>query len=204
MLIIPAFDIPSLEQTIKIGRELKPFFNTFYLSSPLILNNGAEAIKQFKTLFPSVTIIVSSNIIDYEKTNSKILFEAGADWVTVMAGAPKHIIHSLCKAAKQFNKKVLINVTDAVSIGQISLEAKSLGADGLIIKLPESEDSSYTFFDQWDMARSNTTLPIYIFGNITPAQIQQYLTLQPAGFIIKKRFTLAESPKQEASLYAQF
>lgn len=204
MLIIPAFDIPSLEQSIKIAEEIKPFFSTFYLSSPLIINNGAEAIKQFKTTFPSTTVIVSSNIVDYEKTNSKILFEAGADWVTVMAGAQKHVIHSLCKAAQQLNKKVLINLTDAVSIGQVSLEAKSLGADGLIIKQPESDDAQYTFFDQWDMARGNTTLPIYIFGNVTPAHIQQFLTLKPTGYIIKKRFTQAVSPKQEAALYAQF
>ena len=203
MHIIPAFDQTDFTPIMNTASLIVPFFDHFFIASPALNSHGVALVRSLKTLYPSLSLMVDSQLVDYGKTNTELLIQSGADWCSVMAGAPKHVISSACTQAHAYNKKILLNLIDAPSMGQSSLEAKSLGVDALLMYKPDKAEEQLAFMDLWDMARNNTILPIFILSPATKTTIADISTLQPEGIIISKTITHAPDPAAEAAFFTR-
>ena len=84
--------------------------------------------------------MADAKIIDRSKDAVTLFAQAGADWITVMAGAGPTTIHTACTVAHEQGKKIMLDLADASSLGQSALEAKSFGADALVFHKPSIED----------------------------------------------------------------
>jgi 3-keto-L-gulonate-6-phosphate decarboxylase len=187
-----SFDMADLAKAHSIAQQIAEHITTVHIGSLLLYSHGIEAIKSFKASFPHLEIIVDSKIIDRAKEATSIIMGAGADWTTVMAGAPKEIIHSACAAAHNENKNIFIDLLDSCSLGQSALEAQSMGGDALIFHGPYSNSSDPILIDNWNMVRNNTTLPIFIATS--RSILDTALNLNPDGVIVSKLITESENP----------
>jgi 3-hexulose-6-phosphate synthase len=122
----------------------------------LIYHHGTNAIKQFKEAFPDKVILADTKIVDRGKEVVELFADAGADWITVMAGTSSNVIHATTTAAHNANIKVMLDLIGSDSVGQSALEAKNLGADALLFHQPYTEAESLVFLDKWDMIKGNT------------------------------------------------
>jgi 3-keto-L-gulonate-6-phosphate decarboxylase len=95
----------------------------------------------------------------------------------------------------------MLNLVDASSLGQIALEAKSLGVDALVFHKPLESTTEMEFLEDWEMVRGNTDLPIYVSGPINRDNIHQVLQLSPDGIIIENAIIHAENPAEEAEYF---
>lgn len=197
-----SFDIIDLEKSIAIAKEIESYVDIIEVGTLLIYKYGEDAIKNFKQNFPQKTILADAKIIDQSKDAVSILAQAGADWITVLAGSPKNVIHTACLVAHEFGKKVMLDLLDASSIGQSALEAKSLGADALLFHKPNSEDFQAIFYERWEMVKGNTQVPIFITSNISKDNIAEILSIGASGIIISKAITSANNPKEEALYFS--
>src|SRR5690606_21136698 len=157
---------------------------------------GIVSVESFRQLLPQSTILVDAKISDRAKEAVTILAQAGADWITVMAGTTQHVIHSACTTAHNLNKKIMLDLLDASSLGQSALEAKGLGVDALLFHTPHDEEASLLFLDKWDIVRGNTNLPIFVSGKISRDIIDEILSIKPNGIIIGKSITEAANPAE--------
>lgn len=196
-----SFDIPDLEKAIKIASLVDPYADVLEVGTLLIYHHGIKAVERFKETFPKKIIFVDSKIADRGKEAVTLFAQAGADWVTIMAGTGKDVVHIGCATADKYNIKVMLDLIDSSSIGQSALEAKNLGASALLFHQPSDEQESLTFLDKWDMAKENTTLPIFISSKIRRENIEQVLTIKPDGLIIGKSIVEAENPALEAQYF---
>ena len=196
-----SFDLQDLQESIKIAQEIEEYADIIEVGSILLLKYGVEAIKEFRKAVPKKTILADSKILDRSKDITTVLVNAGCDWVTVMAGTGKNVIHNASQTAHNFNKKIMLDIIDAKSQGQSALEAKNLGIDAILFHQPYEEEGTMSFLDNWDMVKGNTELPIYISSKIDRNNIENILDLKPAGIVVGNTIIEAENPKEEAHFF---
>lgn len=197
-----SFDLVDLDKAIDIALQVAPYASILEIGTLLLYRYGTQSIEQFRQAFPDMILLADTKIIDRGKEATTLVAQAGADWLTVMAGTDKNVIHAVCTTAHALNKKVMIDLLDSPSPGQSALEAKSLGADALLFHKPLDEHET-TFLDKWDIVRGNTNLPVFITGKISRDNSAHILNLNPDGIIIGKAITQADDAAQEAQFFKE-
>jgi 3-hexulose-6-phosphate synthase len=197
-----SFDIPDLEKALVIAQDVAQYADIIEIGTILIYNHGIQAIKQFKNRFPEKTILADTKIVDRGKEVAELFSQAGADWITVMAGTSPHVIHATTTAAHNSNIKVMFDLIDSSSIGQSAMEAKNLGINALLFHQPYSEKESLLFLDKWDMIKGNTDLPIFVSAKINRENVNKIISIKPDAIIVGAGITGAENSAQEAHYFA--
>lgn len=196
-----SFDIQDLERALAVGTQIEEYADIFEVGTLLLYKYGVHAVEQFRSAFPKKIIFADCKIVDRGKECVTTMAQAGANWVTVMAGTGKDVIHNACTTGDKFNVQVMLDLLDTSSLGQSALEAKNLGASALLFHQPHDEQESLTFLDKWDMVKGNTALPIFVSGRIKRETVEQMLAVKPSGIIIGKSIVEAENPVQEAQFF---
>lgn len=195
-----SFNLTNLQEALTTAKDVEDFCDAFEIGPVTLMQNGMQAIKEFRTTFPQKTIICDCNITEFEKEIVALASQAGCDWVTALAGAGTNTIHNTCTSAHNAGKKVMVDFIDVSSAGQIAADAKAFGVDALVVH--NSNDANpYALLDRWDMIKGNTTLPVFIGTNITRVNLDQLIKLDPAGLIIGRAITFAENPREEAAYF---
>ena len=197
------FNSLDLEKDLLIAQSIQDFADQIQIGQLLLFKYGLVAIERFRAALPKSIIVADSKIVEFGNDSSKLFLTAGADWITVLAGADHNIIHSTCTTAHNMGKKVMLDLIDASSRGQSALEAKSYGADAIVFHQPHDAYDKLTLLDEWDMVKGNADLPIYISVKTNRENIQEILSLTPHGISIGKAITQAEDPINEAQFFRQ-
>lgn len=197
------FNSLDLEKDLSIAQNIQEVADHITIGQLLLFKYGITAIARFRDAMPKARIIADTKIIEFCKDSTKLTLDAGADWITVLAGASQNIIHSTCTLAHNMGKKVMIDLIDARSRGQSALEAKSYGADAILFHQSHDDYDELALMDEWDMVKGNAELPIYISAKINRDNIQSIINLSPAGILIGKAITQAEDPIAEAQFFRQ-
>lgn len=197
-----SFDSTDLDKALSIANDVAPYADILEVGTLLIYSHGTKAVKQFKETFPQKTILADAKICDRGKEAVNLFALAGADWITVMAGTSKNVIHGACTAAQELGKKIMLDLLDSSSLGQSALEAKTLGAHALLLHESSDDNTPLLFLDKWEMVKGNTTLPIFISAKIKREIIHEIMNhVKPDGIIIGKGITESENPVQEAQFF---
>lgn len=196
-----SFDLADLDKALIIARETAEFAHMIEIGTILIHKYGIKAIEEFRKTLPNKTLLADTKIADRGAETAVLFSQAGADWITVMAGTSNDVIHSTCNAAHKANLKVMLDLIDGCSLGQSAMEAKNLGVNALLFHQPHDEPESPVFLDRWDMVRGNTQLPIYISAKIKRTNITKILGMKPDGIIIGKGIVDADNPREEAEFF---
>ena len=198
-----AFDVLDLEKCLQIARIVEPYADRFEIRSTLLYKYGMHAIEAFRKEFPDKEIFADTKIVSHGKELSNLAFQAGADIISVMAGAPAHFIHAVCNHAHDQNKKVLLDLLDTPLVGEAALTASSLGVDGLIFYPTPEETQGYAPSEKWQSVHENSGVPIFIGSSITRNNIDQILLLHPAGITLNKAITQAQDPLAEVIFFIE-
>ncbi len=198
-----SFDLTDLDRAIEIASQIHEYADILEIGTLLIYANGIAAVERFHETFPNKIILADTKIVDRGKESIALFAKAGADWVTVMAGTNKNVIHAACSTAHEYNKKVMLDLIDSREFGQSALEAKNLGADALLLHQPYDVEEPLEFLDKWEMIRGNTDLPIFISTRIRRDNIEAILKVKPDGITLGRTITEAENPQEEAKFFYQ-
>ena len=196
-----SFDTMDLEKALDIASQVKTEADILEVGTSLIYTHGLKAVERFKDAFPEKVILADCKLVDRGREIVSLFAQSGADWITVMAGTSKQIIHSACATANNLNVKIMLDLLDSDSPAQSALEAKNIGADALLFHQPYNKKDSLTFIDTWQMITGNSSLPIYISAKITRDTINYIIPLKPSGIVIGKSITESENPAQEAQFF---
>jgi len=193
-----AFDMQNLDQALTLAQSLEEHIDIMEIGSLLLYAYGKQAIEQFRSRFPHKTLLADMKIVDRGKESTLIGLNAGADWVTVLAGTGKSVIHAVCITAHEARKRVMLDLIDSTSPSQSALEATSLGVDALLFHKPaDDDDPQLSFLERWDMVRGNTKLPVFIAAALTREQVGNILDVRPDGIVLSKTLTESSNPLED-------
>lgn len=197
-----SFDFIDLEKSLDVASEISEYIDIFEVGTILIYKHGVYAVEQFKNRFPNKKILADTKIADRGKEVVTLFANAGADWMTVIAGTGKNVIHTACTTAHDLGKKIMLDLLDASSVGQSALEAKNLGVDCLLFHQAYDEQDT-TVLDKWDMVKGNSELPVFVAAKISRESVEEIIQLHPDGIIIGRAITASENPAQEAEYFSK-
>lgn len=197
-----AFDQTNLEEALACADSIQQYADILEVGSLLIYKHGEHAVTKFKERYPEKTILADVKLVEKAKETIKLFADAGADWITVMAGTPRNIIYTATQQAHELNKRIMLDLFDASSLGQSALEAKGLGADALLFHAQTKENTQLPLSEQWDMVKGNTPVPVFIaFHGPKEVIVQDLQTIKPFGIVLGSIVTQAEKPQEIAAFF---
>jgi 3-hexulose-6-phosphate synthase len=196
-----SFDSLDIEHNLQIAEQVAEYADVLEIGSLPLFKHGITVVEAFRERFPEKVIFADTKIIDRGRDVASLYSQAGADWISVMAGTSREVVHGACSKAHDLGKKVMLDLIDAGSPGQEALEAKSLGVDALLFHQSYDEGESLSFLEKWEMVRGNSDLPIFISAKINRDTINQILEIKPDGIVIGKAICESNDPTAEAQFF---
>ncbi len=193
----------DLNDALACAKKVEPFCQAFRIGPVLLAHYGLKALKAFRENFPQKPLISDTKILDHEKEMITLIAPTGCTWITALAAAHPRIIRATCIHAKEAGIKVMLDLLGPQNMGQQAVDAQSLGVSALVFHCIAENDEIDLLLDRWDLARSNTSLPIYASTGITRATIAQVLKLNPDGIILGGAITESPDPAAEAAYFAK-
>ncbi len=198
-----SFDNPDMEQTLALADQVGEYADIIEIGSLPLFKHGTLIVELFRKKFPKKILFADTKIVDRGRDVVSMFSQAGVDWVSVMAGTSRGVIHGTCSKAHDLGKKVFLDLLDTNVPAQEALEAKSLGIDALLFHQAYEGEGSVDFMEQWEFVRGNTDLPIYISAKISRESIDPILALRPDGIIVGKSIEQSNDSIAEALFFQE-
>ena len=80
-----AADKGSVEDILRTAEKVHDVVDIFEVGTPVIMNLGMEPVRQLKKLYPDMTVLADSKIVDAGAFEAEEIFRSGADIATVLA-----------------------------------------------------------------------------------------------------------------------
>lgn len=196
-----SFDNTDLVQALAVAKHVEPWCDLLEIGALTLAAYGVQAIKEFRAQFPKKALVADIKIIDRGLEITELIANAGADYLTVMGGTNKHVLHAVSKTAQQASIKVILDLIDTASLGQIAMDASGYNVNTILMHKPHDDDESLEFLDQWSLVRGNTKLPIFIAAKINRTNVKKIVDLQPDGIVVGSAITKAADPAKEAQFF---
>lgn len=197
-------DFTDLDEAVRLVNEVEPYCDIVEIGTTLLYSQGVQAVRAFRKKLGEKTLLVDTKLLDRAQPTVELMAHAGADWITVMAGTPKEVIHTICKEAAKHKLKVLLDLLDASSAAQMALEAKNLGAHALLFHQAYDANASLVFLDTWQMVKENASLPLFVSAHINRDNLEQIMAFNPYGIIVGNTIFEHADPAGEAAYYYGF
>ncbi|MDO7905662.1 3-hexulose-6-phosphate synthase [Paenibacillus sp. JX-17] len=128
-----ALDLVTAQEGIEIVREVEPFIDIVEIGTPIVINEGLNAVKVIKDAFPNLKVLADLKIMDAGGYEIQKAAEAGADIVTVLGATNDLTIKGAVEEAKKQGKKILIDMINVPNLEQRAREVDALGVDYICV-----------------------------------------------------------------------
>ncbi len=196
-----SFELTSIEDAVAIAKDVAEFGDILEVGSLLLLSKGVRAIEAFRTEFPDHTLLADAKLCDRASDMVNLCVDAGANYVTVLAGTDNRTILRASDTAHNRGAKISLDLVDAYSMGQSARDAKSLGADIVLFHRSHDGGDVTKMTEQWQFTKGNTEVPIFISGNITKEKLDSVVTLGADGVVVGAAIVDADNPAEEAAFF---
>jgi 3-hexulose-6-phosphate synthase len=124
-----AFDFLQVPEIIRLVGQVEDLVDLVEIGTPVIIRDGVEAVRRLRAAFPRLALVADLKIMDGGEYESSLAFEAGADWVTVLALADQVTIAQAVKAARSYKAKIMTDMIGVADIAGRAAAMEALGAD---------------------------------------------------------------------------
>lgn len=105
-----ALDFENLDDALAIAEEVSPFVDIFEVGTLLIISEGIRAIQALKDVHPDKLVCVDLKTTDNGYLEVKLVAQAGASIITVLADAYEVTIIEALRAANDFNVEIMADL----------------------------------------------------------------------------------------------
>ncbi|MCH3974069.1 MULTISPECIES: orotidine 5'-phosphate decarboxylase / HUMPS family protein [Bifidobacterium] len=169
----------------------------------LIIAEGLRAVREVRALYPNKTILADVRIAEAGALIARNCFEAGANWVSVVAGASLTTVERVVKVAQEFDGEVQIELGEEYDPDKARIWRR-LGAKHVIVhRSRDAEAAGKLTWGADDIARirelHDMGFTVTITGGVKTQDIA-FFKGSPVGVIISGRgIVKAEDPVVAAS-----
>jgi 3-keto-L-gulonate-6-phosphate decarboxylase len=108
-LALDTFDLPSALRPLQ---KASPYLDIIEVGTILCLAEGMSAVRTIRSLFPQKIVLADVRIAEAGGLISKMAFESGADWVSVVSGATLNTMEAVANEAQKHGGDVQIELFD--------------------------------------------------------------------------------------------
>ena len=132
-LLQVALNLFSTEEALRVLEQVGEYVDIIELGTPLMIAEGARVVKTVKEKYPDKIIFADIKVMDGGGVVPKVVFDAGADMVSVLAAADDHTIQATIALAKEYKGKVLVDMCSVKDIAARGKEIEAMGPDYICV-----------------------------------------------------------------------
>lgn len=193
-----ALDNRDLHSALAAVQAAHSAIDVIEVGTVLCVAEGMNAVHTMRTLYPSHTILADVRIIRAGGAIADMVFDAGANWVSVMGEAPLDTIKAAIAKAEEYSGEVQIEMGDGWTMDH-AREWAQMGIEQVIFhrshEVKEEIDETWGERD-FDQIRDLTEmgLKVTVTGGITPADVPLFRGIPIYIFIAGRSIRNADDP----------
>lgn len=184
-LALDMFDLPSALAPLQKAAE---HIDIIECGTILCLSEGMHAVRAIKSLFPEKIVLADVRIAEAGSLISKMCFDAGADWVSVVSGAAPASAEVVLKEAQARGRDMQIELSDGWTWDMVE-HWRELGAGQIITK--RSRDGEAVGGLSWQEGDLGTIQRLHdmgykvsVAGGVKAADVPRFAGVPVYAFIV--------------------
>lgn len=198
-----ALDTTDLPSALRPLQQAAPHIDVIEVGTVLVLSEGMHAVRAVRALFPDKVVLADIRIAEAGTILSRLAFEAGADWVSVVAGASLTTVQQVCAVAQDHGGQVQVELGETYD-AQRARAWREAGVDHVIVKRSrDAEAAGNLSWGAGDLDRvselAEMGFTVTVTGGVTVADLDVFAG-RPVGIVIAGRsIVAAEEPGDAAA-----
>ena len=198
-----ALDVTSLEQAINILKkdDLAKEVDLIEAGTVLLAAEGKNAVKVLRSLYPNKTLVADFKIADAVNTIGGMLFDCGANLITVIAAADLATMENAAKLASKYGQIIQIELYGRWDTA-LAAQWRQAGITQIIYH--HARDASKAW-DESDLTKIKGLIDlgfeVNVTGGLNPETIPFFKGLQITSFIVGRSLYEAQDPIQVARAF---
>lgn len=191
-----ALDDITLVDALVLVQKLRSYVDIIEIGSPFIMEEGMRAVREFRRYFPEKEILADTKIMDAGAYEAALTYLAGADYCTVLGATDTATIKGCLDAAKQYDKKVFVDMICVEDVEKRVAEIEGIGVDciGVHIGVDQQAAGKTPLEALAQMKKAVRHSQISVAGGINAHTVHQYKALGAEVIIVGGGITHAEDP----------
>jgi 3-dehydro-L-gulonate-6-phosphate decarboxylase len=189
-LLQVALDYTSLPSALAMALTVAPAVDIIEIGTPLCKAAGMEAVRAVREVCPDKLILADVKSPDVGGLEAQMAFDAGADMMTVIGGAPLATVQAALDVARQRGKDMLMELTGVRDIIARAQEWRQIGVERVVYHRGWDEQAANREWAQDDLAVIGQLIDIgfklTVTGGITVERVPFFQAL-PVSVIIAGR-----------------
>lgn len=188
---------PALAMAVKVADEI----DIIEIGTPLCKAAGLDAIRSMREICPDKLILADFKTPDVGGLEAKMAFDAGADMMTVIGGAPLATVQQALDEARRRGKEMLMELTGVRDIIARAKEWREMGVERMVYHRGWDEQDAARQWNENDKDTIRQLLDMGFKVTVTGglnAELLPFFQDLPVSIVICGR-SIRETPDPAAS-----
>ena len=197
-----ALDYVSLPSALAMALKVAAHVDVIEIGTPLCKAAGTEAIRAIREVCPDKLVLADFKAPDAGGIEAQMAFEAGADMMTVMAGATSFTIKSALEVARRQEREILVDITGVRDIFARADEWKETGVERVVFHRGWDEQEAAREWSEVDLRSMRELISkgfeVTLAGGITAESLPFFRDLPISVVVVGKAIHQAQNPAASA------
>jgi len=195
-----ALDTDSLYWALKFTEKVADYIDIIEIGTPFIYEEGMHAVRAFKKHYREKEVLADLKIMDGGAFEAMQAYEAGADYITVMAVTDILTIKGALDETNKWGKQAVIDFLCVPNMEHKIAEMEDVGAHILAVHTGADQQTAgrTPLEDLKTMTNHAKHAKLAVAGGISSKTVDQYVTLKPDIVIVGSAIIRAKDPVEEA------
>lgn len=199
-----ALDCIHFDEALRLAKLVQDYADILEVGTVLLKKEGIKIIEQLKKTFPKKLVFVDTKTVDLGKLEAQVMFDAGADIMSVCGLASDVTIEFAIREAHARRKQVAI---DLIGLGDSYRQVKRLShlrPDYLTVHTGIDERTvEDDLFQKVEIISQTSPIPLAISGGIQLDDIPYLLVFHPAIIVVGAAVTKTSAPHETAKHFRE-
>ncbi|BAZ70799.1 MAG: orotidine 5'-phosphate decarboxylase [Pelatocladus maniniholoensis HA4357-MV3] len=194
-------DLLSLEQAIKLLKDVVDYVDIIEAGTPLIKQEGLKVVETFKQSFPNKLIFADMKTMDAGGLEAEMAFKAGADFTTILAVSNDSTIQGAIAAARKYGRYVTADMISVSNRVQRARDLEKLGVNYLELHCGLDEQANHlcaSTASELTALRGAVSISLSAAGGINENTIQEVEAAGADVAAVGAAIYNAQSPAESA------
>lgn len=202
-----ALDVTDLPSALRPLQQAANDIDIIEVGTILVLSEGMRAVREIRALFPDRPILADVRIAEAGSIIARLAFDAGANLVSVVAGASMTTVQQVCSVAEECGGQVQVELSDWYDADR-ARQWRDVGVEHIIIKRSRDREASGDLsWGEGDLARidelATMGYTVTVTGGVRVKDLPTFAG-HPVGIVIAGRSIVnADDPAGAAATMQQ-